>query len=68
MRPDIGEVRADDGWLLEWDLIATPQAIRVYSTDRMDHHISGNIDHRYLDRTIRQFLRDHAAQQMVMEW
>lgn len=69
MRPDIGTVWADDGWRLEWNLARLPHAIRVYNAGTvLQYNISGDIPHRHLDREIRQFLRDHAKQQMVMEW
>ena len=45
-----------------------PQDRRVDFEDVRQYRISGDIPQRYLTREIEQFLRDHAAQQMVMEW
>ncbi len=69
MRPDKGTVRADDGWRLEWDLSETPQRVDVFNQGPVQQYrVSGYIPHRHLDREIREFMREHAAQQMVMEW
>ena len=65
----LGKVYAQDGWTLEYDLRSEPHRIDVCNAeDVKQYRISGDIPQRYLDREIRQFLGDHAAQQMVMEW
>ena len=65
----LGTVYGQDGWKLEYDLRTEPHRIDVFNAEgTQQYRISGDIPRKYLDREIRHFLRDHAAQQMVMEW
>ena len=68
-RPDTGTIRADDGWRLEWDITELPHRVDKFDAEG-GHKLrtSGDVTQRHLQYMIRHFLREHAGQQMVMEW